>query len=222
MPDHAAFHVEHAVGNQDHAFGHRRRGYRARPPNGGAENDQESDVRNDSADRYLECGTSRPLSGPIDHLPFHGDRPGGRDRKVVAPRALATRRGDGVLAAVNVRERRPVPPDTRSDPTAIADGLSWAERSPEPAGGTRGRKSPAGDFKEYLLPADGSSPAGPAATPALAVSASLTPPANEAGSGSSRASRLGRSCARDPRERALPGASRAARATRRMRRDRPS
>jgi hypothetical protein len=109
------------------------------------------------------------LSGPVDHLPFHGDRPGGRDRKVVAPRALAPGRGGGVLAAVNVNDRRPVPSDTRSDPTAIADGPSWAERSPEQAGGTRGREGPAGDFKEYLLPADGSSPAGPAATPALSA-----------------------------------------------------
>jgi hypothetical protein len=26
------------------------------------------------------------LSGPIDHLPFHGDRHGDRDRQVAAPR----------------------------------------------------------------------------------------------------------------------------------------
>jgi hypothetical protein len=108
------------------------------------------------------------LSGRIDHLPFHGDRLGGRDRKVAAPRR-SHHRGGEVLAAMNVHDRRPVPSDTRSDPTAIADGPSWAGRSPEPAGGTRGREGPAGDFKEYLLPADGSSPAGPAATPALAA-----------------------------------------------------
>jgi hypothetical protein len=74
-----------------------------------------------------------------------------------------------VLVAVNVDDRRPVPPDIRSDPTAIADDPSWVERSTEPVGGTRGREGPAGDFKEYLLPADGSSPAGPAATPAFGV-----------------------------------------------------
>jgi hypothetical protein len=74
-----------------------------------------------------------------------------------------------VLVAVSVDDRRPVPPDIRSDPTAIADDPSRVERSTEPMGGTRGREGPAGDFKEYLLPADGSSPAGPAATYTLAV-----------------------------------------------------